>query len=86
MELGEPFQTYSPTQALKREKNGTFLVTTPLGEEIYITCKPGPNGETVTNIEWPPTQTRKPFLVVKIAEPVNIVPGVTGHRLHEATG
>ncbi len=80
MDLGQTIQTYNPTQALKREKTGTFLVVTPGGEEIYITCRPG---DSVANIEWADPANRKPFLVSKIAEPVNVM---GAHRPLEAVG
>jgi hypothetical protein len=67
VKLGESFQTYNPTLAVRREY-GTFQVKTPNGEELYLTCKPG---EPVV-IEWPDngTANKLPFIVTKISEPV----------------
>ncbi len=73
MQLGESINTYDPAIAL-RDEYGTFLVITPGGEELLITCKPG---QTVAGIHWADQQqNRKPFLVTKVSEPAN-VKGVT---------
>ena len=68
MKLGESINTYNPSLALKRE-TGTFHVTTPGGEELTVTCKPG---ESIAAIEWADPQNNRPFLVTKISEPVTM--------------
>lgn len=67
MKLGESIQTYNPIAALKRE-TGTFQVTTPGGEELTVTCKPG---DSIANIQWATPENNKPFVVTKLYEPVN---------------
>lgn len=68
MKLGESINTYDPALALRGE-HGNFLVVTPGGEELLITCSPG---QTLANIQWADQQTKKPFLVTKISEPVQV--------------
>lgn len=67
MKLGESIQTYNPTLAVKREY-GTFLVKTPDGEELFITCKPG----EPMSIEWGDNGNKLPFVVTKVSEPLNL--------------
>jgi len=65
LQLGESINTFDPGMALQGEV-GTFEVTTPGGEQLYITCKPG---DTVANIRWGDVGNKLPFLVTKISEP-----------------
>jgi hypothetical protein len=66
MQLGESINTYDPGVALEGEI-GTFQVSTPGGEKLYITCKPG---DALASIQWGEGESKKPFLVTKISEPV----------------
>lgn len=66
LQLGDSINTYDPGVALKGE-HGTFLVTTPGGEELTITCKPG---DSIPNLQWTDSGNKRPFMVTKISEPV----------------
>ena len=68
MKLGESINTYDPALALRGE-SGNFLVRTPGGEELMITCKPG---ETFGKVRWAGHQNQQPFLVTKVSEPVRL--------------
>jgi hypothetical protein len=67
MNLGQSINTYNPTIELLRE-TGTFKVTTPSGEKIYVACEPG---GYPTVIQWSDADNRKPFLLTKMSEPVS---------------
>ena len=64
--LGESIKTFDPAVAL-RGQEGTFLVKTPGGEELLITCK---QGNSISNVEWADHHNNQPFMVTKITEPV----------------
>ena len=66
-QLGDSIHTYDPGVALRGE-NGTFRVTTPGGEELFITCTPG----AIANLHWADSENKRPFLVTKISEPVTL--------------
>jgi hypothetical protein len=68
MRLGESINTYDPALALRGER-GNFLVKTPGGEELMVTCEPG---QTFGNIRWHGHQNQQPFLVTKISEAVTL--------------
>ena len=86
MNLGEAIRTYDPAVAL-RDETGCFQVTTPSGDELFITCKPG---HSIVSLQW--GVEGQPFLVTKISEPVtntevNTPPVIQGGRsLKTATG
>lgn len=68
LQLGESINTYDPAVAL-RDESGSFQVTMPGGEELFITCKPG---HSIVSLQWGDTKDKRPFLVTKITEPVAV--------------
>lgn len=66
LQLGDSINTYDPALAL-RDETGTFMVITPSGDELYITCKPG---HSIVSLQW--GVGKQPFLVTKISEPVTV--------------
>ena len=75
MNLGGSINTYDPSVELKGE-TGTFRVTTPGGEKLYVKCEPG---ELPTIIGWGDPANLKVFLVTKMSEPVNANASGTEH-------
>ena len=75
MKLGDSINTYDPSVELKWE-NGTYRVTTPGGEKLYLKCEPG---EFPTIIGWGDPANQKVFLVTKMSEPVNATATGTEH-------
>ena len=68
MQLGDTIATYDVAQALRGE-DGKFYVTSPTGDIFHVTCKPN---QSITNLQWAGNEsTSKPFLIRKIAEPVD---------------
>jgi hypothetical protein len=70
MKLGDSINTYDPTVELKGQA-GTFRVTTPGGEKLYLRCE---IGEPPTIIGWNEPGvygTNRVFLLTKMSEPVN---------------
>jgi hypothetical protein len=66
--LGDRINAYDIAETLRGEY-GTFRVTTPNGDALKVTCKPG---HSLASMIWADPNEQTPFMIEKIFEPAAV--------------